>query len=280
MIEFKGNILAGKKGLIIGVANNKSIAYGIAKACSNMGAKIGYTYLNDALKKRVEPIAEQLGSAGLTYELDVARPEHFDALVKDIERDFGRLDFIVHSVAFAPREALDGGLLDTTREAFNTALDISVFSLIDTIARLKPVLSENASVLTLSYLGAVKYVTHYNVMGVAKAALEASVRYLAIELGKEGKRINAISAGPIKTLAASGIGDFRTILKWNEANAPLRRNVSIEEVGNSAMYLLSDLASAVTGEVHYVDAGYNVMGMCATDDVDGKVVISWDNIEK
>lgn len=268
-------ILKGKKGLVVGVANNKSIAYGIAKSCSDMGAELAFTYLNDALKKRVDPIAQEMGSDKV-YPLDVSKPEELEALRESIERDFGKIDFLVHSVAFAPREALDGRFVDTTKEAFETAMNISVFSLIDLTRAMLPVLNENSSILTLSYYGAVKYIPHYNVMGVAKAALEASVRYLATDLGKDTIRINAISAGPIKTLAASGIGDFRMILKWNEVNAPLRKNVTIEEVGNAAAFLLSDLSSGITGEVTYVDAGYNVMGLAEVDEMDGKTVLSWD----
>jgi enoyl-[acyl-carrier protein] reductase I len=268
-------VMNGKKGLIIGVANNKSIAYGIAKACKEQGAELAFTYLNEQLEKRVRPIAEELGS-NYVYELDVQNPTHIEALAKSIEKDFGKIDFFVHAVAFAPKEALDGAFMNTTKEAFEIAMNVSVFSLIEVTKALAPVMSENASILTLSYLGGVKYVPHYNVMGVAKAALEMSVRYLAVDLGTKGIRVNAISAGPIKTLAASGIGDFRFILKWNEANAPLRKNVTIEEVGNSAMYLLSDLSSGVTGEIHYVDGGYNIMGMCAVEEVDGKATMAWD----
>lgn len=268
-------ILEGKKGLVVGVANNKSIAYGISKACHREGAKLAFTYVNDSIKKRVEPIASEFGSDNI-YELDVGKREHFSALVESIKKDFGKIDFLVHSVAFAPKEALDGNFLDTSKEAFNTAMEISVYSLIELVRELKSVMSENSSILTLSYLGAERYITHYNVMGVAKAALESSVRYLAYELGEKGIRINAISAGPIRTLAASGIGDFRMILKWNKTNSPLRKNVSINEVGNSAMYLLSPLSSAVTGEIHYVDCGYNIMGMCATKEVDGKIKIAWE----
>ena len=271
-------LMEGKKGLIVGVANTKSIAYGIAKACRDQGAELAFTYLNDAIKKRVEPIAKDLGSDRI-YELDVSRPEHFEELKDAIEKDFGKIDFFVHSVAFAPREALDGQFVDTSKEAFEIAMNISVYSLIELTRTLLPLLNEGGSILTLSYLGAERYIPHYNVMGVAKAALEASVRYLAVDLGAKGIRVNAISAGPIKTLAASGIGDFRTILKWNEANAPLRRNVTIEEVGNSAMYLLSDLASGVTGEVHYVDAGYHIMGLAAVEEVEGKTVLVWDRIK-
>ncbi len=271
-------LMEGKKGLIVGVANNKSIAYGIAKACKEQGAELAFTYLNDAIKKRVEPIAKEMGSEKV-YELDVSKEEHFTALQEAIKKDFGKIDFFVHSVAFAPREALDGEFVDTSKEAFETAMNISVYSFIELTRTLLPVMNEKGSILTLSYLGSVRYIPHYNVMGVAKAALEASVRYLAVDLGKRDIRVNAISAGPIKTLAASGIGDFRTILKWNEANAPLRRNVTIDEVGNSAVYLLSDLSSGVTGEIHYVDAGYHIMGLAAVEEVDGKTSLVWDRIK-
>jgi enoyl-[acyl-carrier protein] reductase I len=253
-------IMEGKKGLIIGVANNRSIAYGIAKACKNQGADIILTYQNDKLKKRVEKVADELDVKNI-YPLDVTKPEEIEALKEAIEKDYGKIDFLVHSVAFAPREALDGKFIDTTKEAFNIAMEISVYSLIEVVQKLEPVLNDGASILTLTYLGSQRYVPHYNVMGVAKAALEASVRYLAVDLGERKIRINALSAGPIKTLAASGIGDFSEILTYNEKNSPLRKNVTIEEVGNSAMYLLSDLSSGVTAEVHYVDAGYNIMGM-------------------
>lgn len=269
-------ILKDKKGLIVGVANNKSIAYGISNSCFKQGAKLGFTYVNDSIKKRVEPIAKEFESNNI-YELDVSKKEHFSRLRESIEKDFGKLDFLVHSVAFAPKEALDGEFLDTTKEAFNIAMEVSVYSLIELVRELLPVLNKDASVLTLSYLGGQKYITHYNVMGVAKAALESSIKYLAYELGSRSIRINAISAGPIRTLAASGIGDFRLILKWNEVNSPLRKNVSIDEVGNSAIYLLSPLSSAVTGEIHYVDSGYNIMGMCATELKDGKIQIVWDS---
>lgn len=269
-------ILAGKKGLIVGVANNRSIAYGIAKACKAQGASLAFTFLNEALEKRVRPIAQELESKDFVYELDVSKKEHFDKLASALKNDMQHLDFIVHSVAFAPKEALEGAFYQTSKAAFNTALEISVYSLIELSRTLLPLLNKGASILTLTYLGSVKYVTNYNVMGVAKAALESSVRYLAYDLGKEGIRVNAISAGPIKTLAASGISDFNIMLKWNEANAPLRENVSIEQVGNAAMYLLSPLSSGVTGEVHYVDGGYNIMGMCATEEVNGKITPRWD----
>ena len=268
-------LMEGKKGLIVGVANNKSIAYGIAKACHREGAELAFTYLNDAIKKRVDPIAAEFGSDKV-YKLDVANKEEFTVLRESLERDFGKLDFIVHSVAFAPREALDGRFVNTSKEAFEIAMNISVYSLIELVRELLPLMRDGGSVVTLSYLGSVRYIPHYNVMGVAKAALEASVRYLAADLGPQNIRVNAISAGPIKTLAASGIGDFRTILKWNEVNAPLRKNVTIEEVGNSAMYLLSDLASGVTGEVHYVDAGYHIMGLAEVEEIDGKTTLLWD----
>jgi len=253
-------IMQGKKGLIIGVANNRSIAYGIAKACKKQGADIILTYQNDKLKKRVEKVADELGVKKI-YPLDVTKPEEIDALKEAIEKDYGKIDFLVHSVAYAPREALDGRFINTSKEAFNIAMEISVYSLIEVVQKLEPVLNDGASILTLTYLGSQRYVPHYNVMGVAKAALEASVRYLAVDLGERKIRINALSAGPIKTLAASGIGDFSEILKYNEENSPLRKNVTIEEVGNSAMYLLSDLSSGVTAEVHFVDSGYNIMGM-------------------
>ena len=253
-------IMQGKKGLIVGVANNRSIAYGIAKACKDQGAEIILTYQNDKLKKRVEKVANELGVKNI-YPLDVSKPEELNALKESIEKDYGKIDFLVHSVAFAPREALDGKFIDTSKEAFNIAMEISVYSLIDLVRTIEPVMNDGASILTLTYLGSQRYVPHYNVMGVAKAALEASVRYLAVDLGERKIRINALSAGPIKTLAASGIGDFSEILKYNEKNSPLRKNVTIEEVGNSAMYLLSDLSNGVTAEVHYVDAGYNIMGM-------------------
>ncbi len=273
-------IMKGKKGLIVGIANNKSIAYGIAKACKAQGAEIALTFLNEQLEKRVRPIAEELG-VDTVYELDVNNPEHLSELTKSLEEDFGKIDFLVHSVAYAPREALKGGLIDTTREDFDTALGTSVYSLISLSAACMPMMNDGGSILTLSYLGGPRFIPHYNVMGVAKAALESSVRYLAVDCGKRNIRVNAISAGPIKTLSASGIGDFRMILNWNETNSPLGRNVTIDEVGNSGMYLLSDLSTAVTGEVHYVDSGYNNMGMAlATKDEEGKTTLAWDKRKK
>ena len=258
-------IMKGKKGVILGVANDKSIAYGIAKACAAQGAQIAFTYLNDALKKRVEPIAAEFGSSNLVYPCDVSKPEEIVALRESLKKDLGEIDFIVHSIAFAPKEGLSGRFHNISKEAFDIAMDVSVFSLIEVTRELKPLLSSNSSILTLTYYGGAKYIPNYNLMGVAKAALEMTTKYLAEDLGKDGTRVNAISAGPIKTLAAAGIGDFRFMLKWNEAHSPLKKNVSIDEVGNSGMYLLSDLSSAVTGEIHYVDSGFNIMGMPAVE---------------
>lgn len=253
-------LLSGKKGLIVGVANAKSIAYGIANQCHKHGASLAFTYLNDAIKKRVEPIAREFNS-DYVYELDVNNDEHLENLSKNLQNDFGKIDFVVHAVAFAPKDALDGQFINTTKEAFSVAMNTSVYSLVSLSRAVLPALNDNASILTLSYLGGERFVPHYNVMGVAKAALESSVRYLAHDLGDKGIRVNAISAGPIKTLAASGIGDFRLILNYNEKNSPLRRNVDIDDVGKSALYLLSDLASGVSAEVHYVDCGYNSIGI-------------------
>jgi len=211
------------------------------------------------------------------YELDINNPAHLEALTASLEKDFGKIDFVVHSVAYAPKEALTGKFVDTTKEAFDIALGTSAYSLVALSRACLPVMNDNGSILTLTYLGGPRYVPHYNVMGVAKAALEACVRYLAVDLGSRGIRVNAISAGPIKTLAASGIGDFRMILNWNEVNSPLRKNVTTDEVGNSGMYLLSDLSSCVTGEVHYVDAGYSIMGMGMDEtDEEGHTVLAWD----
>ncbi|MDD2838322.1 MAG: enoyl-ACP reductase FabI [Sulfuricurvum sp.] len=270
-------LMQGKKGLIVGLANDKSIAYGIAQALHAQGAKMAFTYLNEALQKRVEPIAAGFDNSPV-YKLDVSDESDMESIAAKVAADFGQIDFLVHSVAFAPKEALTEGFMKTSKSAFQIAMDISVYSLIDLTNRLESVLAPGASIITLSYLGGPKYIPNYNVMGVAKAALESTVRYMAVELGaSKGQRVNAISAGPIRTLAASGIGDFKQILTWNELNAPLRKNVTIEEVGNSAMYLLSDLSSGVSGEVHYVDAGYNIMGMAAVEkNAEGKSVFVWD----
>jgi len=270
-------VMNGKKGVILGVANNKSIAYGIAKQCKAQGAEIAFTYLNDSLKKRVVPIAEEFGSADYVYPCDVSNPDEIKALKESLEKDMGQIDFIVHSIAFAPKSGLSGRFYDISKEAFDVAMDVSVYSLIEIVRELKPLMSDNSSVLTLSYYGGAKYIPNYNLMGVAKAALEMTTKYLAEDLGRDGIRVNAISAGPIKTLAAAGIADFRFMLKWNEAHSPLKKNVSIDEVGNSGMYLLSDLSSAVTGEIHYVDSGYNIMGMPAVNfDENGKPAIAWN----
>jgi len=256
--------MAGKRGLIMGVANDRSIAWGIAKACAAQGAELALTYQGEPLEKRVRPLAAELG-ATVILPADVTNAETLDALFAAIQAQWGKLDFVVHALAFSDREQLKGHYVDTTRDNFLRTLDISCFSFTDLCRRAAPLMTDGGSLLTLSYYGAERVMPHYNVMGVAKAALEASVRYLAADLGSKSIRVNAISAGPIKTLAASGIGDFRYILKWNELNAPLRRNVTIDEVGNAGLYLLSDLGSAVTGEVHHVDCGYNVVGMMAVD---------------
>jgi len=253
-------IMEGKKGLIIGIANNKSIAYGIAKACANQGAELILTYQNEKLQSRVQKVADELNVKNI-YPLDVSKEEEILSLRDSIEKDYGKIDFIVHAVAFAPKEALTGKFVNVTKDGFTIAMQISVYSFIEVAQKFSSILNNGASLLTLSYLGSERYIPHYNVMGVAKAALESSVRYMAVDFGDRGIRVNAISAGPIKTLAASGIGDFRKILNYNEANSPLRRNITIEQVGNSAIYLLSDLSSGVTGEIHYVDSGYNVTGM-------------------
>ncbi len=257
-------LMAGKRGLILGVANNRSIAWGIAKACADHGALMGFTYQGDALKKRVEPLAEQLG--GVVFgDCDVTDPSSIDAVFAAVEKEWGTIDFVVHAIAFSDKDELTGRYVDTTEANFDRTMNISCYSLTAITQRAEKLMPEGGSIMTLTYYGAEKVMPHYNVMGVAKAALEASVKYLAVDLGPKNIRVNAISAGPIKTLAASGIGDFRYILKWNEYNAPLRRTVSIEEVGDSALYLLSDLSRGVTGEVHHVDSGYHNVGMKAVD---------------
>jgi enoyl-[acyl-carrier protein] reductase I len=255
-----GKLMAGKRGLIMGVANNRSIAWGICKACHEQGAEIALTYQGDALKKRVVPLAGELGST-LILPCDVTDTASLDAVFDEIKKAWGGLDFVVHAIAFSDKDQLGGRYVDTTADNFEKTLSISCFSFTAIAQRAEKLMSEGGSLLTLTYYGAEKVMPHYNVMGVAKAALEASVRYLAADLGQNGIRVNAISAGPIKTLAASGISDFRYILKWNEYNSPLRRTVSTDDVGGAAMYLLSDLARGVTGEVHHVDAGYHVVGM-------------------
>ena len=257
-------IMAGKRGLIMGVANDRSIAWGIAKTCSDHGAELAFTYQGEALEKRVRPLAESIGSS-IVVPCDVTDEASIDVAFKEIEAKWGKSDFVVHAIAFSDKNELDGLYLNTTRANFLRTMDISVYSFTAVAQRAVPLMKDGGSLLTLSYFGAEKVMPHYNVMGVAKAALEASVRYLAVDLGRDDIRVNAISAGPIKTLAASGIGDFRYILKWNELNSPLKRNVTIEDVGNSGLYLLSDLGAGVTGEIMHVDAGYHAVGMVAID---------------
>jgi enoyl-[acyl-carrier protein] reductase I len=253
-------LMRGKRGLIMGVANNRSIAWGIARTCHEHGAELAFTYQGDALKKRVEPLATELGGIVVGH-CDVTDTASLDKVFAAVESSWGRLDFLVHAIAFSDKDQLDGRYIDTTEGNFTKTLLISCYSFTAVAQRAERLMGEGGSLLTLTYYGAEKWMPHYNVMGVAKAALEASVRYLAADLGSKNIRVNAISAGPIKTLAASGIGDFRYILRWNEFNTPLRRTVTIEEVGSAAAYLLSDMGRGVTGEVHHVDAGYHIVGM-------------------
>jgi enoyl-[acyl-carrier protein] reductase I len=255
-----GSLMQGKRGVIMGVANDRSIAWGIARAVAAQGAEVAFTYQGEALEKRVKPLAESVGSS-LVLPCDVSDDASMDAAFEAVGKAWGKIDFLVHAIGYADKQFLRGRYLDTPRAAFLQAMDISCFSFVAVGQRAAALMEAGGSLLTLSYLGAERVTPHYNVMGVAKAALEASVRYMATDLGERGIRVNAISAGPIKTLAASGIGDFRYILRWNQYNAPLRRNVTIEDVGGSGLYLLSDLASGVTGEVHHVDSGYHVVGM-------------------
>ena len=265
-------VMAGKQGLIMGVANERSIAWGIAKAAHAQGARLAFTYQGDALGKRVRPLAESLES-DFVLEADVTSEASLDSLFAALAERWGRLDFVVHAIAFSDRNELTGKYIETSRANFLRTLDISCFSFTDVCRRAVPLMSAGGSLLTLTYYGAERVMPHYNVMGVAKAALEASVRYMAEDLGKRAIRVNAISAGPIKTLAASGIGDFRYILKWNELNAPLRRTVTNDEVGSTAVFLLSDLGRAVTGEVLHVDCGYHIVGMKAEDAPDISVAV-------
>jgi enoyl-[acyl-carrier protein] reductase I len=256
----RGTLLQGKRGVIMGVANERSLAWGIAAACAAQGAEIAFTYQGDALGKRVRPLAASVG-ANLVLPCDVTDEPSIDAAFDAVRAEWGAIDFMVHAIAFADKQFLRGRYVDTPREAFLQALDISCFSFTSVCKRAAAMMPNGGSLLTLSYLGAERVVPHYNVMGVAKAALEASVRYLAMDLGAAGIRVNAISAGPVKTLAASGIGDLRYILRWNQLNSPMERNVGVDEVGGAGLYLLSDLATAVTGEVHHVDCGYHIIGM-------------------
>ncbi|MDE0814528.1 MAG: enoyl-ACP reductase FabI [Alphaproteobacteria bacterium] len=257
-------IMAGKRGLVMGVANVRSIAWGIAETVAKHGAEVAFTFQGEALEKRVRPLAESIGSTHV-MPCDVTDDASIDAVFAELKESWGSIDFVVHAIAFSDKDELKGKYIETSRDNFVKTLDISCYSLTAVAQRAAPLMTEGGSIVTLTYYGAERVMPHYNVMGVAKAALEASVRYLAVDLGGQGIRVNAISAGPIKTLAASGIGDFRYILKWNELNSPLRRNVGIDEVGGSGLYLLSDLGSGVTGEVHHVDCGYHVVGMVAVD---------------
>ena len=257
-------LMTGKRGLIMGLANDRSLAWGIAKALHEQGAEMAFSYQGEALERRVRPLAEQVGSDFL-IECDVSDDAAMDVAFATLADRWPTIDFLVHAIGFSDKNELRGLYVDTSLENFLMTMNISAYSLVAVTKRARPMMAKGGSVLTLSYYGAEKVVPHYNVMGVAKAALETSVKYLAMDLGPENIRVNAISAGPIKTLAASGIGDFRYILKWNELNSPLRRNVTIEDVGGAGVYMLSDLASGVTGEIHHVDAGYKVIGMKAED---------------
>ena len=258
------DIMNGKRGLIMGLANERSLAWGIAKRLSEHGAELAFSYQGEALAKRVGPLAAELGSS-LLIDCDVSSGEAMDAAFAELQSKWGGLDFVVHAIGFSDKNELRGKFVDTSLDNFLMTMNISVYSFVAVAQRAARMMKPGGAMLTLTYYGAEKVIPHYNVMGVAKAALETSVKYLAADLGPEGIRVNAISAGPIKTLAASGIGDFRYIMKWNEYNSPLRRNVTIEDVGGAGLYLLSDLASGVTGETHHVDAGYHVVGMKAED---------------
>jgi enoyl-[acyl-carrier protein] reductase I len=257
-------LMKGRRGLIMGLANDKSIAWGVARALADAGAELAFSYQGDALKKRVDPLAAQLGS-DIVLPCDVGSESSIDALFESLKERWDSLDFLVHAIGFSDKNELRGRYVDTSRANFTLSMDISVYSFTAVMQRAEKMMPPGAAAVTLTYYGAEKVMPHYNVMGVAKAALEASVQYLAEDLGRDGIRVNAISAGPIKTLAASGIGDFRYIMKWNEHNSPLRRNVTIEDVGKAALYLLSDLGSGTTGENLHVDAGYHVVGMKAVD---------------
>lgn len=260
VLPLKGNLMQGKRGLIMGMANNHSIAWGIAQACALQGAELAFTYQGEALKKRVQPLAESLGS---TYVLpcDVGNDADIANAFQDITDRWGKIDFLVHAIGWADKQYLRGRYVDTPRDAFLTAMDISCYSFTAVAKEAAKIMPDGGSLLTLTYLGSERVMPHYNVMGVAKAALEASVQYMAADLGVDNIRVNAISAGPIKTLAASGIGDFRYILKWNQLNSPLQRNITIDEVGGAGVYFLSDLSRGVTGEIHHVDCGYHLVGM-------------------
>jgi enoyl-[acyl-carrier protein] reductase I len=266
-----GHLMAGKRGLIMGVANNRSIAWGIAQAVARHGAELAFTYQGEALKKRVDPLASEVGCK-LVLPCDVSDPASIDQVFSELKQSWGGLDFVVHAIAFSDRDQLSGLYINTTADNFTKTLLISSYSFTAVAQRAEKLMPNGGSLLTLTYYGAEKWVPHYNVMGVAKSALEASVRYLAADLGRKNIRVNAVSAGPIKTLAASGVGDFRYLLKWSEYNSPLRRNVTVDEVGDAALFLLSDLARAVTGENLHVDCGYHIVGMKHPDAPDIAVV--------
>ncbi|PYD61718.1 enoyl-[acyl-carrier-protein] reductase [Novacetimonas maltaceti] len=259
-ISATGSLMKGKRGLVMGVANDRSIAWGIARAVAEQGGELAFTYQGEALGKRVRPLAESVGST-LVLPCDVGDDAAIDATFDAIEKEWGQIDFVVHAIGWADKQFLRGRYVDTPREAFLKALDISCYSFTAVARRAARLMKSGGSLLTLTYLGAERVMPHYNVMGVAKAALEASVRYMAVDLGCDGIRVNGISAGPVMTLAANGIGDFRYILKWNQYNSPLERNVSLEEVGGAGLYMLSDLSGGVTGEIHHVDSGYHIVGM-------------------
>ena len=265
------NVMAGKRGLVMGVANERSIAWGIAKTAAEHGAELAFTYQGDALLKRLEPLAQSVGSDTI-MQCDVTEDRSIEEAFALIRKKWGKLDFLVHAIAYSDKEELKGEYVNTTRDNFLRTLDISCYSFTSVAKHAADLMENGGSLLTLSYNGSERVMPHYNVMGVAKAALEASVRYLAVDLGGQGIRVNGLSAGPMKTLAASGIGDFRYILKWNQYNSPLKRNVTLDDVGGAAMYLLSDLASGVSGEIHHVDCGYNIVGMKAVDAPDISVV--------
>jgi enoyl-[acyl-carrier protein] reductase I len=275
----EGGLMAGKRGLIMGVANDRSLAWGIAKALADAGAEIAFTYQGEALEKRVRPLAEQVG-AKLILPCDVTNVESMDAAFQTLKDEWGSIDFALHAIAFSDKDELKGRYADTSRENFLRTLDISCFSFTDMSRRAAELMPNGGSLATLTYLGAERVVPHYNVMGVAKAALEASVRYLAADFGHQNIRVNAISAGPVKTLAASGVGDFRYILKWNELNAPLERNITIEDVGGAGLYLFSDLGRGVSGETHHVDGGYHAVGMLNTRSARGISALLADFKEK
>jgi len=264
-------LMSGKKGLVMGVANDRSIAWAIAKAAHDQGAELAFTFQGEALQKRVKPLAESVGSS-IVLPCDVTDMASVDAVFDGIAKAWGKLDFVVHAIAYSDKEELKGGYIDTTLDNFLKTMNISCYSFTAVAQRARALMPDGGSLITLTYFGAERVMPHYNVMGVAKAALEASVRYLAEDLGKQRIRVNSLSAGPMKTLAASGIGDFRYILKWNEYNSPLRRNVTMDDVGGAGLYLISDLSSGVTGETHHVDCGYNIVGMKAVDAPDISVV--------